>query len=159
MDDSNEDVAFSEALKSLDDDEALRPPLSFRQLDQQQYHISLQDIGERLQNAANAAYPNDKRVRYSNVYVLILLWDDEDPALPVSIEAGMLHGVFKMLYNFDVEIWKIPIEGAHKKLNQKILDFVELGDDSKVDLKIVYYGGHGMLAKNRQPCWARYPSI
>jgi len=73
MDDSNEDVAFSEALKSLDDDEALRPPLSFRQLDQQQYHISLQDIGERLQNAANAAYPNDKRARYSNVYVLILL--------------------------------------------------------------------------------------
>ncbi|TGO12049.1 hypothetical protein BTUL_0095g00070 [Botrytis tulipae] len=57
-------------------------------LSQLQYHITLRDFGEKVQKAANAAYPNDQK-----------------------------------------------------------------SGDSKEDLKIVYYGGDGMLAQNRQPCW------
>lgn len=136
-------------------EEDFRPIPTSRDLDQLQYHISLQDIAKKLQQAADAAYPNDKRMRYSEVYVLLLYWEDEDPKLPVSIEVEELRVVFENIYNFEVEVWKIPSEGSHKKLNRKILDFVELGDDSNEHLKIVYYGGHGMLAHNRQSSWAR----
>jgi len=86
----------------------------------------------------------------------LLCWDDEDPKLPVSTEIEDLEHMFANVYHFEVEIWTIPSEGSHKKLNRKVLDFVELGEDSKDDLKIVYYGGHGMLANNRQSSWAMY---
>ena len=75
---------------------------------------------------------------------------------PVSLEALELKDVFEKLYHFNVETWEIPSDGSHRRVNQKILDFVGLGEDSKEDLKIVYYGGHGMLGSNRQSCWARY---
>lgn len=150
------DDPFEDAFESLE--EPTRPPPSFHELDKLQYHIDLHDVGERLQNAANAAFPNDKRMRYSTVYVLMVCWEDEDPNLPVSIEVDELCDVFHKVYRFIVDVWKIPKEGSHKKLNQKVLDFVELGGDSKDDLKIVYYGGHGMLAHNRHSCWARYVS-
>jgi hypothetical protein len=114
-------------------------------------------MGEKLQKAANAAYPNGNRSRYTAVYVLLLCWEDEDPRLPVSMEVNELEELFCDAYHFeDVEVWKIPSDGSHKRLNRKVLDFVELGGDSKHDLKIVYYGGHGMLSCNRQSSWARY---
>jgi hypothetical protein len=152
MDSFDEDVDMSDEPSF---EGSPKPPPSSRDLDHLQYHISLQEIGQRLQTAANLAYPNDKRVRYTAVYVLLLRWEDEDPKLPVSVELDELHGVFKNRYHFNVEVWKIPSQGSHKKLNQKVLDFVELGGDSKDELKIVYYGGHGMLAHNRQSSWAR----
>jgi hypothetical protein len=133
------------------------PPPTSRELDQLQYHISLQEMGETLQKAANATYPNGNRSRYTTVYVLLLCWEDEDPKLPVSMEVNELGELFCDAYHFgDVEVWKIPSEGSHKRLNRKVLDFVELGGDSKDDLKIVYYGGHGILSLNRQSSWARY---
>lgn len=94
-------------------------------------------------------------VKYPRVYALLLLWEDEDPYLPVSQEVHELGIVIASIYNFEVETYLIPSEGSHKKLNQRILDFVELGGDSAEHLKIVYYGGHGMLAHNRQPDWVR----
>jgi hypothetical protein len=127
-----------------------RPPPTLHELDQLQYHISLQEFSENLQKAANSALPNDSRLRYASVYVLLLCWEDEDPKLPVSMEIERLQHMFERVYHFNVEIWKIPSDGSHKKLNRKVLDFVELGNDSKDDLKIAYYGGHGMLSHNRQ---------
>ena len=153
MDDRDTDIEMGDdPLSEVD----FRPPPTFHELDQLQYHISLQEFGEKLQKAANSAFPNNKRMRYASVYVLLICWDDEDPKLPVSTEIEDLHHVFEEAYHFDVEFWRIPSEGSHKKLNRKVLDFVELGDDSRDDLKIVYYGGHGMLAHNRQSFWARY---
>ncbi|KAF7876515.1 hypothetical protein EAF04_001605 [Stromatinia cepivora] len=135
--------------------EKCAPPFQPCDLSQLHYHITLQDFGEKLQKAANAAYPNDEQSKYSRVHALLLLWEDEDPLLPVSIEVHELGMVLASIYNFEIEIWCIPSTGSHKRLNRKILDFVEVGGDSKEDLKIVYYGGHGMLAQNRQSCWAR----
>ena len=59
-----------------------QPPPTSRDLDHLHQHISLQQFGERVQKAANAAYPNDKRMPYTSVYVLLLFWHDEDPNLP-----------------------------------------------------------------------------
>ncbi|KAG4438265.1 hypothetical protein IFR05_006247 [Cadophora sp. M221] len=144
------------AIQSINED--FEPPPTSRDLDHLQYHISLQEIGKQLQHAANAAYPHGQRSRYSNVYVLLLCWEDEDPQLPVSIEVNELQNTFEIMYDFDVEVWKIPSQSSHNKLNRKVLDFVALGGDSKDDLKIVYYGGHGMLAHNRQASWASRPN-
>ncbi|KAH7395495.1 hypothetical protein BKA64DRAFT_60605 [Cadophora sp. MPI-SDFR-AT-0126] len=139
-------------------EEQFHPPPTSKDLDHLQYHISLQEIGKQLQDAANAAYPHGQRSRYSNVYVLLLCWEDEDPKLPVSIEVRDLHNVFESLYGFEVEVWKIPSHSSHNEVNRKVLDFVSLGGDSKDDLKIVYYGGHGELAYNRQAVWASRPN-
>lgn len=137
-------------------EEKIQLPPTSHDLDQLHHHIALQQLSERLQKAANAAFPNDKRMLYTSVYVLLLFWQDEDLKLPVSLEALDLKDIFENVYHFDVEAWGIPSDGSHKKVNQKILDFVDLGGDSKEDLKIVYYGGHGMLGSSRQSCWARY---
>ncbi|KAF7915678.1 uncharacterized protein EAE98_011021 [Botrytis deweyae] len=129
------------------------PSMEPHDLSQLQYHITLRDFGEKVQKAANAAYPNDQKIKYARVYALLILWEDEDPQLPVSLEVHELGVVLASIYKYEVQIYRIPSGGSHKKLNQKILDFGELGGDNKEDLKIVYYGGHGMLAQNRQPCW------
>jgi hypothetical protein len=56
-----------------------------------------------------------------------------------------LYNIFKGVYHFDTEVWDIPDEDCHVEVNQKILDFSKTGGNSKDDLKIVYYAGHGRL--------------
>jgi hypothetical protein len=85
----------------------------------------------------------------------MLCWEDEDPQLPVSIEIQKLLEVFRDTYHYATEVWRIPDQGCHSKLNKKILDFTEIGSDSKEHLKIVYYAGHARLTKNRLLTWTR----
>jgi hypothetical protein len=89
------------------------------------------------------------------VYVLMIRWGDESLFSPVSTEIHKLFNIFKDIYQFEVEIWKIPDTGSHVDTNQKILDFVKLGGDSEEDLKIVYYAGHAKLTKNKGLAWTR----
>ncbi|TGO37895.1 hypothetical protein BHYA_0086g00100 [Botrytis hyacinthi] len=154
----SQDLPASRPIPPTDSDAEMNdvfsdPSMEPHILSQLQYHITLRNFGEKVQKAANAAYPNDQKFKYARVYVLLILWEDEDPQLPVSLEVHDLGVVLASIYKYEVQIYRIPRCGSHKKLNQKILDFVKLGGDSKEDLKIVYYGGHGMLAQNRQPCW------
>ena len=128
-------------------------------IDRMQRQTVLRKFGEELQEAANNAFPNTNTSRYKNVYVLMLKWEDEDPNLPVSYEIPQLEGVFKDVYHFRTEIWDIPNEDCHDKVNQKILDFKRLGGGSKKDLKIVYYAGHGRLTRNRGLSWTRYTKL
>jgi hypothetical protein len=132
------------------------PPPRADEIDQWQCHIDLQQFGQELQAAANKAFPNIATSRYTNVYVLLLSWEDEDPNLPVSLEILNLFKVFKNVYRFETEIWHIPDQDCHAEVCQKILDFAKLGGNSKEDLKIVYYAGHGKLARNRLLSWTRY---
>ncbi|TGO88061.1 hypothetical protein BPOR_0186g00030 [Botrytis porri] len=111
-------------------------PFEPRDLSQLHHHITIRDFGEKLQKAADTAYPNDQQTIYTRVCVL-LLWDGEDPALRVLIEVHELGIVLASIYNFEVEIYRIPNNGSHKKLNRKILDFIELGDDNKEGLKFL----------------------
>ncbi|KAF7883779.1 hypothetical protein EAF00_011091 [Botryotinia globosa] len=135
------------------------PSMEPHDLSQLQYHITLRDFGEKGQKAANAAYPNDQKFKYARVYALLISWEDEDPQLPISLEVYELDIILASIYKYKIQIYRIPCGGSHKKLNQKILDFFELGGDSKEDPKIVYYGGHGILAQNRQPCWKHNPTF
>jgi len=135
------------------------PPPRADEIDQWQCHIGLQRFGQELQAAANKAFPNIEKSRYTNVYVLLLSWEDEDPNLPVSLEILKLLKVFKNIYRFETEIWHIPDQDCHAEVCQKILNFAKLGGNSKEHLKIVYYAGHGKLARNRLLSWTRYGTI
>jgi hypothetical protein len=134
------------------------PPPRADDIDRWQCHTSLRRFGTQLQMAANAIFPNVATSRYRDVYVLMLKWKDEDPRLPVSQEISKLHDVFQDVYHFNTESWDIPDEDCHAEVNQKILDFKKLGGNSKDDLKIVYYAGHGKLTRNRLLSWTRYVS-
>jgi hypothetical protein len=47
-------------------------------------HISLKDFGKALEKAARAVSPNGNGSKYSQVYVLMISWQTEDPKLPVD---------------------------------------------------------------------------
>lgn len=134
---------------------AKRPPTA-EEIDQDHRHKRLKEIQHQLQEDADAAFPNDGNTRYTGVYVLLLCWADEDPKLPVSLELNDLSRVFSDDYGFRTETWQIPAENCHNEVSKKVMEFVETNNDSRHDLKIIYYGGHGMLAKNRQLAWAKY---
>lgn len=132
------------------------PPPRADEIDRWRCHTGLEQFGQQLQEAANNAFPNTSTSRYRNVYVLMLSWQDEDPKLPVSLEVLPLVEIFRDLYHFDTEVWHIPDNNSHMEVVQKILDFANLGGNSKDDLKIVYYAGHGKLSRSRQLSWTRY---
>jgi hypothetical protein len=121
-----------------------------------QYHIDLQNFGKSLQAAAKAAFPNNSKSRYTKLSVLMLSWENEDPRLPVSIEIEELTEVFKNIYGFETEIWRIPDQNSHGMVSQKILDFAVMIDDPRDHLFIVYYAGHSKLTEDRQLSWIRF---
>jgi hypothetical protein len=134
----------------------LSPPPPPDELDRLLFHLPLEEFGKRLQRASQAVFPNDMKSRYTKVHVLLLCWEDGDPKLPVFRELMKLENIFREDYNFETEVWKIPSEKSHRDLSIKILEVVGLEDDSRDCLKIVYYGGHGLLALNRQLLWSKY---
>jgi len=132
------------------------PPPTPRDLDHWNYHVSLQQFGKDLQAAAKAVFPNETNSRHTQISVLMLSWEDEDPQLPVSIEIEKLYDVFQHVYHFETEHWKIPNNNCHYMLTEKILDFVTPTDDIAHHLKIVYYAGHARLTVTRSLAWMRY---
>jgi hypothetical protein len=131
----------------------IKPPLPLYELDRIQKDIDLQSFGEGLQKAAEAIFPNDNRSRYTEVHVLLLSWEDEDPNLPVSIDISRLSDLFQTVYGFETSAWQIPAVQSHRETNRKIDQF--LGDDDPKHLKVVYYAGHGRLTSSGQLAWTR----
>lgn len=91
-------------------------------------------------------FPGDQISRYTKVDVILLSWADEDPKLPVSLEIDQLAETFISYYGYGVEIWLIPAEDSHNKVQAKILQFLDGSDTSH--LKVVYYAGHGRLTNH-----------
>ncbi|RDL32056.1 uncharacterized protein BP5553_09458 [Venustampulla echinocandica] len=121
----------------------------FDDFDRWQAQIGLKTVGESLQAAAKAVFPTEKRASYSKVYVLMISWEDDRSSADVS----RLFGVFRDIYHFETELWRIPDENCDIETTQKIAQFVQLGGNSDEHLKIVYYAGHGGLNKNQDFVW------
>ncbi|KAN0095850.1 hypothetical protein V8E51_016561, partial [Hyaloscypha variabilis] len=92
--------------------------------------------------------------------------ENEDPKLPVSYEIEELRKVFEQIYHFKVEVFDIPDNRSHANVSEKINAFVAINNDSKLDLKIVYYAGHSRLSKTKDLVWSswqtkneRYPTV
>ena len=62
--------------------------------------------------------------RYTEVHVLILSWEDVDPKLPVNLEMDPLFDVFQDMYNFKTERWQIPNLRSHKRVNDRVAEFL-----------------------------------
>ena len=117
-------------------------------------HIGLEEFGKSLQNAARAIYPNDRRSKYTGVYVLLISWQTQDPKLPVEREINALREVLGDIYHYDIEEFRIPDIASHAAVSEKINDFVKVNNDSSGDLKILYYAGHSRLSRNKELVWS-----
>jgi hypothetical protein len=150
------DSEFDETRKPPSSNTSFSPPPRPEEITRMQKHMSMQDFGKDLQKAANCIFPNDHQSRYSNVYVLMFMWEIEDCELPVHFEVAKLRRVFEDMYHYNVEVFQIPENRSHSKVSAKINGFVSINDDSVEDLKIVYYAGHSKLSKTKDVVWARY---
>lgn len=103
-----------------------------------------------MEEAAQCAFPNAGRSRYSAVNVLLLSWEEDD--LEVITEVDRLHRVFEKLYGFSADQWSIPSSDAHGELQDRLRAFTKTYGKEDA-LLIVYYGGHGYLDDFRQPIW------
>ena len=116
------------------------------------YHVKdIKAFGEVLTSAAEAAFPNRGVSRYKEVHTLLLSWEDDN--LGVVDEINELEDVFRSLYGFEAQAWKIPSKRSHNSLAAKILGFLD-DHESKDNLLIVYYGGHGEMNDDRQCVWS-----
>jgi hypothetical protein len=149
------DIGLSNAMASDSDTEFESMNTSFQEFDRWQANIGLKTFGEGLNAAAKAIFPDESSSRYTEVYVLMMCWADEDPAQPLSIEILNLFKVFKDIYNFKVEVFRIPNHDSDIETNEQIRDLVKQGGDSDDHLKIVYYAGESRLTKSRDLLWTR----
>lgn len=117
------------------------------------YHVKdVETLGKVLNNAAAAAFPRSGSSRYCDVYVLLLSWDDDD--LGVVGEIDDLETVFREIYGYKVERWKIPSTTSHNALVFQIMSSLRHFESSD-KLFITYYGGHGYMNDDRQCVWLR----
>ncbi|GKU02343.1 hypothetical protein FLAG1_04516 [Fusarium langsethiae] len=127
------------------------PPLSTHDTAKSHHHIeNFERFVEDLQTSAKRAFPNSDYSRYSDVQVLLIQWDEDE--LQVEDELNELRRVFN-LYGFTTNKFRIPTSNSHRKLNQKVLSFVEEHENEDT-LLIIYYGGHGVINKARQSTWS-----
>jgi len=102
---------------------------------------------------------NDTASPYHKVYVLLIAWKPQDPKLPVAFELCRLQSVFKDIYYYEVEEFEIPDDDSHAERSEKIDAFVKLNKNSRDDLKIVYYAGHGRLSATKELIWYPYVRV
>lgn len=115
------------------------------------HHITdIETFGKVLNSAVAAAFPNAGIIRYREVYVLLLSWEDDD--LGVRNEIRRLEAVFRDFYGYTVEQWKIPSRVSHNALVYRIMQSLQ-DFESNDKLFITYYGGHGYMNDDRQCVW------
>ncbi|KAL2189199.1 hypothetical protein L209DRAFT_763766 [Thermothelomyces heterothallicus CBS 203.75] len=106
-----------------------------------------------LSDAVTAAWPDRFATRYRKVKVLLMSWDRDD--LGIEPEARKLEAVFRGLYHYDTEYWKIPSRRSAVELSRKVADLVdEHGQEG--NLLILYYAGHARPSEQPggSPVWA-----
>ncbi|KAK3988734.1 hypothetical protein QBC44DRAFT_243095 [Cladorrhinum sp. PSN332] len=117
------------------------------------FHVTQQSFLRQLDLAVQAAWPSRHSPKYLEVKVLLMSWESDD--LGVEVEVQRLESVFRDLYHFHVEYWKIPDRRSVMEATQKVLDFKKAGDNPDT-LLIFYYAGHATLNPNQPmglPTW------
>jgi hypothetical protein len=146
VEDKSKSIARSEFAFETD-------PTSISDIDIQNRHTKLRKFGQSLNQAAKSTFPITSSLLYTSVHVLLLRWKDDD--LGVAEEADQLAKVFSDSYHFEVTTGLIPSDSPSRWLSRKILNFVELEDDSRQTLKIVWYGGHSYISDSNQCMWSK----
>ncbi|KAI4259984.1 MAG: hypothetical protein L6R42_004264 [Xanthoria sp. 1 TBL-2021] len=107
-------------------------------------------LGEILNRALVGAFPKAGRSRYCDVHVLLLSWEDDD--LRVASEINDLDDLFRDIYRYSTNQWRIPSTKSHNALARRIIRSLDEAEASD-KLLIVYYGGHGFMNEDRQCVW------
>ena len=107
---------------------------------------SFEEFFEHLNRAAKSVLPRTSR-RYCDVVVLLLRWQDDD--LGTETEVADLERVFRDIYHYRTERYKIPSSDSATQLEYKLNDFRRVYDHES-SLLILYYGGYGSLDLNKQ---------
>ncbi|KAH7304373.1 hypothetical protein BKA65DRAFT_579227, partial [Rhexocercosporidium sp. MPI-PUGE-AT-0058] len=114
------------------------------------HHLGLENFAKALSKTAAEVFPNDKKSRYSQVFVLLISWQTRDPNLPVEQEISALRKVLEDCYHYDVEEYQIPDINSHLEVSDNFNSFVKVGNNSSSHLKIVYYAGHSRLSRSKE---------
>ncbi|KAK3296438.1 uncharacterized protein B0H64DRAFT_417841 [Chaetomium fimeti] len=107
----------------------------------------------QLTDAVSAAWPDRFATRYRKVKVLLMSWDKDD--LGLETEVRNLESVFRGLYHYDTEYWKIPSRRSAVEVSRKVADLVD-AHGQEGNLLILYYGGHARPSEQPggSPVWA-----
>ncbi|KAI0474583.1 hypothetical protein F4859DRAFT_73418 [Xylaria cf. heliscus] len=107
-----------------------------------------------LESMASKILSTPYRSRYSNVYALLIYWQDEhESSIAGAVEE--LADVFQKCYHYTPEIVKIPsatrdgYSNPWRWLSRIINEFIDKSD-TRDTLKIVYYNGFSYLDDNRE---------
>ncbi|KAL8869085.1 MAG: hypothetical protein Q9174_004535 [Haloplaca sp. 1 TL-2023] len=115
------------------------------------YHVTdIETFGKVLNTAVATACPKVTSSRYSQVYVLLLSWADDD--LGVQVEIDGLEAVLRDDYGYQTDQWKIPTSMSHNALSFRIMQSL-VSFEAKDKLFITYYAGHGYMNEERQCVW------
>ncbi|KAL9004727.1 MAG: hypothetical protein Q9188_002454 [Gyalolechia gomerana] len=115
------------------------------------HHVKdLVDLCQTLNRALSAAFPRSSRSRYCDVYVLLISWENDD--LGVATEIDELEVLFRHMYQYRTDQWKIPSTKSHNAVVRRIMQSLDEFESSD-KLLIVYYGGHGYMNEDRQCVW------
>ncbi|KAI4101664.1 MAG: hypothetical protein LQ345_007406, partial [Seirophora villosa] len=118
------------------------------------HHVKdVETLGRVLNHALCAAFPKTTQSRYKHVRVLLLSWGDDD--LGVATEIAELQRVFDSSYHFQTYHWRIPSHRSHNALVRQVMQLLD-ESESRDELLIVYYGGHGKMNEDRQCVWIWY---
>ncbi|KAI1194558.1 hypothetical protein F5X97DRAFT_327409 [Nemania serpens] len=108
-----------------------------------------------LESIASKVLSSPYRSRYSNVYALLIYWQDEHE-LSVARAVEELAEVFQKCYHYTPEVIKIPsttvrdgYSNPWRWLSRNINEFIDKSD-TRDTLKIVYYNGYSYLDDNRE---------
>ncbi|KAI1413761.1 hypothetical protein F5Y13DRAFT_198117 [Hypoxylon sp. FL1857] len=115
-------------------------------------HTSLDGWLGSLTKAIHAAWPR-RHVTYSDVYVLMFSWVEND--IPnLSREIARLESIFRDGFSYKTRQFKIPTSKADFRVRKEVDSFIEENDQPD-NLLIVYYAGHAILGthKDSPPIW------
>jgi hypothetical protein len=100
----------------------------------------------------NLSFRNTRQTKYSDVSVLLICWEWEKGS-HIEAKLEILKNVFEQRFSFLTRKCYIPNKNGILSLIGEVVAF--LGEDDPEQLKIVYYGGGGELAKGHQSLWMR----
>ncbi|KAK4454896.1 hypothetical protein QBC34DRAFT_289147 [Podospora aff. communis PSN243] len=117
------------------------------------YHVTQASFTTQLDLALRALWATRHGCKYLDVQVLLFSWNSDD--LGVADRVSGLESVFRDVYHYEVEWWKIPDAAPGRHATKKVIRFVEEGNDPNT-LLILYYAGHATPNPTQPgglPCW------
>src|SRR5947207_2738207 len=115
-------------------------------------------LRETFQKSLEGAF-NTGACPYDKVAALILYWAEDDFNPSCAEEAKKVIDLFRTDFQYEVQIFPIPMSNSRNLLEQAVVNF-KCVNDSESNLLIIYYSGHADPDEKRDKAvWAAYVYI